>query len=335
MTVIPGNSVIREFENRIAEYCNSEFALSICNASTGILGVFYALGLSGEEIITTPLTWPGALSGPLALNCRIRFCDVEPVTLTMDPAKLETLISPDTRAVFSADVLGYPARLEEIKFICDKHDIWLIHDAASSFGSRIKGFFSGYHADVTILSFGAKKLFTTGEGGCIVTNSDAIYKTLLSSLAHPERQDFELGVVYPFSFNTRINPLAAEYGLRTFEHQIAQINRHQESVRLWIKHTGLRLLDDEIKPNYYKVLIAPEDQELLHEGAHELAKLPFSSVIYNEPAFVHYSGKSRNQCLVAEWAVEEYRVCTTIDSEMTGLDCGSDDSSLGSEQHPQ
>ena len=154
MNPIHGNSVTREFEYRISEYFDSKHALSVCNATTGIMGVFHALGLSNSEIITTPLTWAGAFSGPLMINCKLKFCDVESESLTINPDIIEALISPDTKAVFSADLLGYPAQLDKVKEICLKHNLLLIHDAASSFGSTYKGFYSGHFADATILSFG-------------------------------------------------------------------------------------------------------------------------------------------------------------------------------------
>ena len=104
--MLPGPSVIKEFENVLAVHCQKDYVISTCNASVGILGVFWSMGLSNKEIIVTPLTWPGAIAGLLALNCKLKFCPVEPDFLTIDAAEISKLITPETKAVFSTDFLG-------------------------------------------------------------------------------------------------------------------------------------------------------------------------------------------------------------------------------------
>jgi dTDP-4-amino-4,6-dideoxygalactose transaminase len=304
---LPGNITIKEFENVISNYCESEFSIAVCNATIGILGVFYALGLSHKEIITTPLTWPGALSGLFTLNCKLKFCDVEPNTLTIDPEKLESLITPTVAAVFTADFLGYPALLDQIKNICTKHNILLIHDGSSSFGSRYMGKHSGYFADVTILSFGSKKLFTTGEGGCIISNRNDIYERLVLFLTHPGLQNIYGNCINPFALNTRINPLAAEYGLKTFKYQIKKNCYWQMKVRKWLDKNGANNLSKELQPNYYKILVDNQIKKIL-SGKNNIKyrRIPFNQVIYKEPLFIKLFGNHRSKCTIAEDALLNY-----------------------------
>lgn len=253
--MLPGNSTIKEFEALIGKHCNKEHAIATCNASVGILGVFHALGLAGKEIITAPFTWPGAISGLLMLNCKIKICEAEGDFYNIDPEKLEDLITIDTKAIFSSDFLGYPCRLDIISSICRKHNILLIHDGASSFGSYYQQNQAGYYADVAVYSFGKRKLFSVGEGGAIITNNEEIYLSLLKSLTHPERQNIESDCYNPFSLNTTINPLAAKYGLETYKEQLIRINERSKNV------TGIlrKLLPcTKIKsavPNYYKIIL--------------------------------------------------------------------------------
>ncbi len=307
MTPIPGNSIVREFEQTIAGHCRSRHVLSVSNATTGIFGVFYALQLSGAEVITTPLTWPGAISGLVALKCKIRFCDVEPDTLTIDPHKLQSLVSRRTKAVLSADFLGYPAKLDRLKDICDRHKIWLIHDGSSSFGSLYQNRYSGHFADATVMSFGSKKLFTTGEGGCIVTNKVKLYERFVHFLSHPERQDIETGVVNPFAFNARINPLAASYGLDTFQEQLEKIRQRQGRIEEWLVSKGLTTPNRMIKPNYFRVMVTPKQRDSLPEAQRaQTADLPFRSLIYQEPAFLEFSRWKGQRCNFAEWVIHNY-----------------------------
>ena len=261
--MLPGPSVIKEFENVLAVHCQKDYVISTCNASVGILGVFWSMGLSNKEIIVTPLTWPGAIAGLLALNCKLKFCPMEPDFLTIDAAEISKLITPETKAVFSTDFLGYPCQLDKIKKICEEYNVLLIHDAASSFGSYYKGYQSGYYADVSIYSFGQKKLFSLGEGGAIVTQSERIYEKLLYGIAHPERQQIEYDVCNPFSLNISMNLLAAEYGLKIFNEQINHIKYRAEAVVEFLKCILQINNQDDIQPNYYKALLTPKDIILL------------------------------------------------------------------------
>lgn len=308
MNPIPGNSVIREFEYRISEYFDSKYVLAVCNATTGIMGVFFALGLSNAEVITTPLSWVGAFSGPMMLNCRFKFCDVEPESLTINPDLIEALITPETKAVFSADFLGYPAQLDKVKDICLKHDLLLIHDAASSFGSKYKGFYSGHFADVSVLSFGEKKIFNIGGGGCILTDNNSIYENLVKRLTHPERQSIEMCGYYPFSLNTSLNPWAAKYGLEAFDDQIHKIEKRKQEIILSLKELDIVSKTENFVPNYYKILVSPEFQSRFETGT-SLNNLPFMRLVYNEPSYYKYN-KMKNCCPIAESALCNYK---TID----------------------
>lgn len=307
MKAIPGNSVIRQFEYKIAEYCNTKYALSVCNATIGIMGAFHSLGLKNSEIITTPLTWPGAMSGLLVLDCNLKFCDVEEGTLTLNPEKLEQLITPKTKAVFTADFLGYPAKLDVVKSICKSHKLLLIHDAASSFGSTYNGCFSGHYADVTIFSFGIKKLFSLGQGGCIVTNKTSIYEKLIRYLSHPEKQSLELSTPNPFSLNTAINPLAAEYGINTFEKQLEKINRRRDNTYQWLKNLGLYNDFQNWHPNFFKIVLPHHLKRRIQNGAAAIInKLPLQDLIYKEPIFKNHQSVENLFCPIAESAFRNF-----------------------------
>ena len=305
MNTIPGYSIVREFEYKVANYCGAKHCLSACNATTGIWGAFYALGLSNAEIITTPLTWAGAFSGLKMLNCKFKFCDVEPDNLTINPDLIESLISPETKAVFSADFLGYPARLEKIKEICTKHDLLLIHDAASSFGSRYRSYYSGYFADVTILSFGAKKIFSIGEGGCILTDNDNLFDHLTKLLMHPDRQNRELNESNPFAFNTSINPLAAQHGVEHFDKRVSEIKSKQEKIAEWLKQNMANSTFSSDEPNYYKIVV-PINQLAKHDFITD--DLPFKSLVYNELGFGGYDNSVSYDCPIAANALNQYKI---------------------------
>lgn len=304
---IPGNSIIREFEYKMADYCGSKHCLSVCNATIGILGVFYALGLSNAEIITTPLTWSGAFSGLQMLNCKIRFCDIEPENLSLNPDLIEPLITPNTKAVFSADFLGYPARLDRIKEICTKYNLLLIHDAASSFGTRYNGLYSGHYADVSVLSFGHNKIYNIGEGGCILSDSDEIYEMLNVVLKHPKRQASESEIWNPFALNTNINPLAAKYAVENFALKTGEIRCKQKKTTDWLCQNSAIGLNKIDEPNYYKI-IAPDDLLDTLNGKFIISDLPFKSLIYNEIMFKSSNLSEIPDCPVADEKIKQKKI---------------------------
>ena len=309
MTTVPGNSIVREFEYKIAEICGSRHCLSVSNATIGILGVFYALGLSNEEVITTPLTWSGAFSGLQMLNCRIKFCDIEPENLTLNPDLIEALITPNTKAVFSSDFLGYPARLDRIKEICTKHNLFLIHDAASSFGSRYKGSYSGILADVSILSFGENKIFSIGEGGCILSESDEIFEVINQFLKHPVRQSKECENINPFALNTNINPLAAKWAIENIAVKVGEIKYKQKMIIGWLSKNSTIGINPSDEPNFYRI-IAPSDLLDNHNNKYMISEFPYKSLIYNEKGFNTSSLTTIPNCPVAEDIIKQKKIIT-------------------------
>jgi dTDP-4-amino-4,6-dideoxygalactose transaminase len=253
------DSNTRRFERLLSRHTDDANVLSVCNATIGILGVFYSLGLTNCEVITTPLTWAGALSGLKILNNQIVFAEIEEPTLTISPESIENLITSATKAIFTADFLGYPARLDAIKKICKKRNIILIHDAASSFGSMYKGKYSGYYADVCIYSFGRNKVFSTGEGGAIISKDDAIYEKLIFHLSHPERQDIQYDHYNPLALNTNMSPLSIKFGINRFNSLINNMTKHRDMVIKKLGQTNFfENWSNEMLPNFYKPAINTE-----------------------------------------------------------------------------
>lgn len=247
------DSNVRQFEAMLSNHFDDANVLTVCSATTGIMGVFYALGLANSEIITTPLTWQGALSGLKMLQCKIKYAKIEEPSLTLAPESILPLLTTNTKAIFTADFLGYPCRLDAIKEICKEQNLLLIHDAASSMGSNYNGSYSGKYADISIYSFGRNKPFTTNEGGCIVTHSNDIFEKIMFHLAHPERQSIQAEAVNFDAINTSLNSLAIEYGLAHFQHQLAKIKLHQNTVAFELsKVIKQNCYFQNAHPNFYK-----------------------------------------------------------------------------------
>ena len=252
---IPGKSIIREFEYKLSDYFSMPHCIATCNASISIYAVFKSLGIENSEVITTPLTWPGAITGLIWNNNYPIFCDIEESTFTISPDLIEQKITSKTKAVFTADFQGYPARLDKIAAICKKNNLLLIHDAASSFGSAYKSKPSGYFADITIVSFGQKKLFSLGEAGAILVNTDTHYHLIAENILHPENQSLIKENINPFFLNISINPLAAQYGVNNFDRALFSIKEKAKQIEnILFSEFGIKQKIN-ISPNYHSVLL--------------------------------------------------------------------------------
>jgi len=280
------DSNTRRFESKLSKFLENAFVLTTCNATTAIMGIFAALGITDGEVITTPLSWAGTLSGPLLLNNTVRFAKLEEPTLTMDPKSIEEVITPQTRCVLTSDFLGMPVHLDQIRDICDKHHLMLIHDAATSFGSIYQGRFSGYYADVCIHSFGRNKAVTTGEGGCVSTRREDLFEKLLNCMAHPERQRFQLGKENLFAMNTTMHPFAVQYGLETFDSQMDKLCRHRDVVIERVQEISPEIaFSEDTLPNYYKPFF---DISKYRELSEDWQDIPYESLSDSTPQPENY-----------------------------------------------
>lgn len=173
---------VMEFERAFADFCGSEYALTTTSATTALTLTGIAAGVSpGDEVITTPLSWIATASAFSALGAKIRFCDVDPRTLNMDPDKLEALITDKTKAVVPIHLFGQCAPMDEINRIASRHNLVVIDDCAHAPGSSYKGRSVGTLADMSVFSFQQQKnMSTLGEGGMVTTNSKAFHDAVLS-----------------------------------------------------------------------------------------------------------------------------------------------------------
>lgn len=170
---------VLKFEEAFKEYigCKHAVALNSCTA-----GLNLALALQnfpdGDEVITTPMTFPATANAILLQRLKPVFADIEPGTLTIDPRKIEAVITPRTRAIIPVHFAGHPCDMTPIQELANKHKLVIIEDAAHALESEYKGQKIGNMGNATAFSFYANKNITTGEGGMLVTNDDDLADTI-------------------------------------------------------------------------------------------------------------------------------------------------------------
>ncbi|OAV55683.1 erythromycin biosynthesis sensory transduction protein eryC1 [Rhizobium sp. WYCCWR10014] len=174
-----GDEVAR-FEQEFADYCNVKHAIAVNTGTSALHLALLAAGVGpGDEVITVPFTFVATVSAICYTGAQPVFVDVEPVTLTMDPAEVEAKITPRTKAIVPVHLYGQMADMDAIKAIAERHGIPVIEDACQAHGAQYKGYRAGSIGLSGCFSFyPGKNLGACGEGGMVVTNDDDQAKTM-------------------------------------------------------------------------------------------------------------------------------------------------------------
>jgi dTDP-4-amino-4,6-dideoxygalactose transaminase len=200
-------------QNALADFFENENVSLFNNGTTALFTACRAFRLSGE-VITTPFTFP-ATPHVLSWNhITPVFADIDPVTMTLDPEKIEPLITDSTSAILAVHAYGIPCDVERIQSVADRYGLRVVYDAAHAFGTRIEGRPVTDFGDATMLSFHATKLFHTAEGGALFVR-DPVVKDRVDLLKNFGIKD-ELTVLMP-GINGKMSELHAALGLLTLK----------------------------------------------------------------------------------------------------------------------
>lgn len=201
--------LVRQLENEFCLKLNIPNFVAVSNGTIAIQMAIKALELKGE-IITTPFTWIATISAIKWEGCTTVFCDIDPETLNIDPAKIEALITEKTVAIMPVHVFGNPCDVEAIEAIAKKHNLKVIYDAAHAIGSTYKNKSLLEFGDISATSLHATKLLNTAEGGgCITTNPEINEKLMrIRFFGHDETKD-----VIEDGFNGKMTEVHAALGI--------------------------------------------------------------------------------------------------------------------------
>ncbi|MFC5408931.1 DegT/DnrJ/EryC1/StrS family aminotransferase [Larkinella bovis] len=164
--------LVQQLEQDLKQYLGIDNLLYCGNGTIVLQMAIKALGLT-KEIITTPFSYCASTNVILWENCTPVFADILPDDYTIDPAKIERLITENTEAILATHVYGNVCRVEEIEAIAQKHRLKVIYDGAHTFGTTYNGQSAFAYGDVSTCSFHATKVFHTVEGG-LVTSTDPV-----------------------------------------------------------------------------------------------------------------------------------------------------------------
>lgn len=246
-----GNRVV-EFESALCELTGAKFAVAMNSATSALHAGYIALGVgSGDEVITTPITFAATANAAIMCGARIKFADILP-NGNIDPKSIKPLINTKTKVITAVDFGGYPVDMDAIKALIKEQDIKIIDDASHALGSSRDGRAVGNLADVSIFSFHAIKPITTFEGGALLTNDENIAKSARLTRSHGmiKKEAWNMDMV-TLGYNYRLSDVACALGLSQIKKLDKFINRRYEIAKIY---------DDAFKNSkYLKTIDIPDN----------------------------------------------------------------------------
>ncbi len=255
----------RAFEQAFRERTNAEHAVALASCTAGLHLALLAADIGpGDEVITTPLTFPSTVSVILHVGATPVLADISEADYNIDPGEVERRLTPQTKAIIPVHYGGQPCRMEELLGLARERGLRVIEDAAHAIGASYRGQPIGALGDATVFSFYPIKNITTGQGGMLTTNdSDLAERVRLLSLhglsksgwdRYTERGTWAYQVL-ALGFNYVMTDIQAAIGI----HQLARLEEFQT------RRAHIASMYDELLADLPEVVRPPvRDEELTH-----------------------------------------------------------------------
>lgn len=177
---------VLHLEDEICAATGARHAIAVSNGTTALQLACAALDIApGDEVLCPTLTFVATANAPRSLGARVRLCNsVGPGDLTVDPASIASQITESTRAIMVVHYAGFACRMDDILRVADEHGVPVVEDAAHAVFTRHQGKMLGLHGRIGCFSFYSNKNATSGEGGALVTDDDALADKLRLLRSH-------------------------------------------------------------------------------------------------------------------------------------------------------
>ena len=223
------------FEREFAAWLGVEDAVMVSSGTTALhLGV-RALGWGeGDEVLTSPFSFVASANCLLYEGAKPVFCDVDPVTLNLDPEAAATAAGERTRGILPVHIFGYPAAMPEFEALAAKHGLAILEDACEALGAGdSEGRGVGTRGNLATFAFYANKQMTTGEGGMIVPSGPEVAAHLRSERNQGRAADMGWLEHEGLGFNYRLSDLAAALGVAQVERLDSLLGRRAAVASLY------------------------------------------------------------------------------------------------------
>ena len=288
---------IEQFEKEIINFIGKKYAVTFNSGTSALHAVLLAHGITSGEVIVPSFTFISTANSVVLANSKPIFAEIENKTYGLNPEDVKEKITKKTRAIIPVHIGGAPCgEIKTLKEIAEDNNIFLIEDAAESFGSKINNTMVGNFGHSSMFSFCQNKIITSGEGGIIVTNSSDIYQKLKLIRSHgrlEKKEDFfstskEMDYIQ-VGYNYRMSSLTAALALSQFKKVRNIIRIRREKANYYNKNLS-KINDVKIpseQKNHYHVYqmytIQLKDHKTREKIQKNLTKEKIMTKIYFSP----------------------------------------------------
>mgnify|MGYP005855989045 CR=1 FL=1 len=319
----------QQLEEALCDYLGVKHISLFCNGTIALVTALKALRISGE-VITTPYSFVATAHALRWNNITPVFVDIDPKTMNLDPARIESAITPETDAILPVHCYGNPCDVDAIEELAANYNLKVIYDAAHAFGVNCHCGSVLNHGDLSVLSFHATKVFNTFEGGAIVCPDERTKR----HIDHLKNFGFvNETTVVATGINGKMNELQAAMGLLQLKKIDSAIEARAEISRQYRQSLadipGITCVRDsgQIRANYsYFPILVEENYPLTRDELYELLK---SNNVYGRryfypliTSFPMYRGEEKSRLADLRNATEiaEQVICLPIYPDLSEAD---------------
>lgn len=275
-------------EEETAALCGAKYGIGVNSGTDAIIIALAAAGVNpGDEVITTPFTFVATTEAVVIIGARPVYADIDPDTFNLDPAAVEKVITPKTKAILPVHLFGQCARMEELESIAQKYGLKIICDGAQAIGALRNSRKLGDMGDATTLSFfPTKNLGAYGDGGMILTNDDDIARRARSLRFHGQSSSYTYERV---GFCSRLDELQAAILRVKLPHLSSWNEKRRRNAAVYssiLDGTAIKIpkVDDGNYHIYHQYTLRSPDRDRLKEIL--AAEGVSSAVYYPEPLHI-------------------------------------------------
>ena len=290
---------IAEFEKKLASYIGTKYCIAFNSGTSAGHAALLAININSGEVIVPSFTFISTANWPLMVNAKPKFVDIEEENFGLNPERVKSEITKNTKAIIPIHYGGLPCKIIEINRIARNKKIPLIEDCAEAFGTKIKGVSVGTFGQMSIFSFAPNKILTTGEGGAICTDSRKIFEKLQLIRSHGRLinenyfKTSQLPNYISIGYNWRMSSMTAALGLSQFDKLDRIIQLRRRHARFYVsklKKINEIKLPDEPKDHlhvYQLFTIQLKNNLIRHKLQKFLASKGIMTRVFFEP--IHLS----------------------------------------------
>ena len=261
---------VKEFEDTLGRNCGTKYAVGMSCGTDALYLSLRVLGIgSGDEVITTPLSWIATVNAIVLTGAVPVFVDICE-DLNIDPDKIAEAITPKTKAIVPVHFTGRLCKMSKINDIAKKHGIFVVEDACQAYGANLNGKMAGSFGVTGCFSMNAMKVFASyGEAGAVVTDDDELYEKLLSYRYNGtvNKED-----CHTPGINARIDTVQAammNVNVKYVDNRIQRLREISQYYNEQLKDLVKCPFEDDSFHSYYSYTLLTEEREKLNKYLNE------------------------------------------------------------------